>query len=67
MSVAGIRVSPDYQYAVQQIRARMRTNQSRQKNYFDDRRTSLRFEVDNIVFMKVVLMKGVLRFKCKGN
>ena len=44
----------------------MRTNQSRQKNYSDERRRSLGFEVDNIVFLKVVLMKGVLRFKCKG-
>ena len=52
--------------AVQKIRARMRTAQSRQKSYADVRRKSLEFEVGDPVFLKVAPMKGVLRFGHKG-
>ncbi|KAL4023299.1 hypothetical protein IC575_017051 [Cucumis melo] len=52
--------------AIQKIRARMLTTQSRQKSYADVRRKDLEFEVGDMVFLKVAPMKGVLRFVKKG-
>ena len=52
--------------AVQKIRERMCTTQSRQKSYANSRRRNLEFEVGDMVFLKVTLMKGVLRFRRKG-
>ncbi|KAA0063403.1 reverse transcriptase [Cucumis melo var. makuwa] len=52
--------------AMQKIRARMLTAQSRQKSYADERRKDLEFEVGDMVFLKVAPMKGVLRFEKKG-
>ncbi|KAA0046570.1 pol protein [Cucumis melo var. makuwa] len=46
--------------AIQKIRARMLTAQSRQKSYADVRRKDLEFEVGDMVFLKVAPMKGVL-------
>ncbi|KAA0054087.1 pol protein [Cucumis melo var. makuwa] len=51
--------------AIQKIRARMLTAQSRQKSYADVRRKDLEFEVGDMVFLKVAPMKGVLRFEKK--
>ncbi|KAL4016262.1 hypothetical protein IC575_023908 [Cucumis melo] len=52
--------------AIQNIRARMLTAQSRQKSYADVRRKDLEFDVGDMVFLKVAPMKGVLRFEKKG-
>ncbi|KAL0546797.1 hypothetical protein IC582_016710 [Cucumis melo] len=52
--------------AIQKIRSRMRTAQSRQKSYADVRRKDLEFEVGDKVFLKVAPMKGVLRFERRG-
>ncbi|KAL0544107.1 hypothetical protein IC582_019218 [Cucumis melo] len=52
--------------AIQKIKAHMLTAQSRQKSYADKRRKDLEFEVGDMVFLKVALMKGVLRFEKKG-
>ncbi|KAA0032361.1 pol protein [Cucumis melo var. makuwa] len=52
--------------AIQKIRARMLIAQSRQKSYADVRRKDLEFEVEDMVFLKVAPMKGVLRFEKKG-
>ncbi|KAA0036539.1 pol protein [Cucumis melo var. makuwa] len=52
--------------AIQKIRARMLTEQSRQKSYVDVRRKDLEFEVGDMVFLKVAPMKGVMRFVKKG-
>ncbi|KAA0067014.1 pol protein [Cucumis melo var. makuwa] len=52
--------------AIQKIRARMLTAQSRKKSYADVRRKDLEFEVGDMVFLKVAPMKGVLRFEKKG-
>ncbi|KAL0556602.1 hypothetical protein IC582_005116 [Cucumis melo] len=52
--------------AIQKIRARMLTAQSRQKSYADRRHKDLEFEVGDMVFLKVAPMKGVLRFEKKG-
>ncbi|KAL0543862.1 hypothetical protein IC582_018967 [Cucumis melo] len=52
--------------AIQKIRARMLTAQSRKKSYTDVRCKDLEFEVGDMVFLKVAPMKGVLRFEKKG-
>ncbi|KAA0045487.1 hypothetical protein IC582_016192 [Cucumis melo] len=52
--------------AMQKIRARMLTAQSRQKSYANVRRKDLEFDVGDMVFLKVAPMKGVLRFEKKG-
>ncbi|KAL0556245.1 hypothetical protein IC582_004756 [Cucumis melo] len=52
--------------AIQKIRSRMHTAQSRQKSYADVRRKDLKFEVGDKVFLKVAPMKGVLRFEMRG-
>ncbi|KAL4032488.1 hypothetical protein IC575_005566 [Cucumis melo] len=52
--------------AIQKIRARILTTQSRQKSYVDVRRKDIKFDVGEMVFLKVAPMKGVLRFEEKG-
>ena len=52
--------------AIQKIRQRMITAQSRQKSYADTRRRKLEFEVGDKVFLKVAPMKGIMRFGKKG-
>ena len=52
--------------AIQKIRARMQTAQSRQKSYADVRRKDLKFDVGEKVFLKVAPMKGVMHFEKKG-
>ncbi|KAL0553610.1 hypothetical protein IC582_007510 [Cucumis melo] len=52
--------------AIQKIIARMLTAKSRQKSYADIRRKDLKFDVGDMVFLKVAPMKGVLRFEKKG-
>ncbi|TYK23882.1 pol protein [Cucumis melo var. makuwa] len=52
--------------AIQKIRSRMHTAQSRQKSYADVRRKDLEFEVEDKVFLKVAPMRGVLRFERRG-
>ncbi|KAL0534504.1 hypothetical protein IC582_028795 [Cucumis melo] len=52
--------------AIQKIRSRMETVQSRQKSYADVRRKDLEFYVRDKVFLKVAPMKGVLRFERRG-
>ncbi|KAA0048478.1 pol protein [Cucumis melo var. makuwa] len=52
--------------AIQKIRSRMHTAQSRQKSYTDVRLKDLEFEVGDKVFLKVAPMRGVLRFERRG-
>ena len=52
--------------AVDKIRQRLKTAQSRQKSYADRRRRDLEFEIGDYVFLRVSPMKGVLRFGKKG-
>ncbi|KAA0033196.1 ty3-gypsy retrotransposon protein [Cucumis melo var. makuwa] len=52
--------------AIQKIRSRMHTAQSRQNSYADVRRKDLEFEVGDKVFLKVAPMRGVLRFERRG-
>ncbi|KAA0047082.1 pol protein [Cucumis melo var. makuwa] len=53
-------------YAIQKIRARMLTAQSRQKSYANVRHKDLEFDVGDMVFLKVAPIKGFLRFEKKG-
>ncbi|XP_070046920.1 uncharacterized protein [Nicotiana tomentosiformis] len=48
------------------IKEWLKTAQSRQKSYSDDRRTNLEFKENYWVFLKVFPMKGVMRFGKKG-
>ena len=52
--------------AVEKIRKRMLTAQSRQKSYADVRRRKLEFNVGDKVFLKIAPMRGVMRFGKKG-
>ncbi|PON98134.1 Ribonuclease H-like domain containing protein, partial [Trema orientale] len=52
--------------AVEKIRKHMTAAQSRQKFYADLERRPLHFSVGDKVYLKVALMKGVMRFGKKG-
>jgi hypothetical protein len=51
---------------VQIIRENLKTAQSRQKSYADNRRRELMFEVGDFVYLRVSPMRGMKRFKVKG-
>jgi hypothetical protein len=51
---------------VKQIQANILTAQSRQKSYADKRRSPLKFEVGDHVYLRVSPMKGVRCFGIKG-
>jgi hypothetical protein len=51
---------------VKQIQANILATQSHQKSYTDKRRNPLEFKVDNHVYLRVSLMKGVRHFGIKG-
>ncbi|XP_073056957.1 uncharacterized protein [Primulina eburnea] len=48
------------------IQDRMKTAQTRQKSYADNRRMPLKFEVGDHVFVKIAPLKGIMRFGRKG-
>ena len=52
---------------VQLIRDILKTTQSRQKSYADVRRRELEFQVDDWFYLKVLPMKGVIRFGKNGS
>ncbi|CAL9097860.1 unnamed protein product [Musa textilis] len=51
---------------IQVIRKRLKTAQSRQKSYADNRRRDIEFEIGDFVFLKVSPSKGIIRFGKKG-
>jgi hypothetical protein len=51
---------------VQIIRENLKTTQSRQKSYADNRRRELMFEVGDFVYLKVSPMRAMKMFKVKG-
>ena len=51
---------------VRLIRERLKSAQSRQKSYSDNKRKDLEFNVDDWVYLKISPMKGVMRFGKKG-
>ena len=44
----------------------MKVAQDRQKSYADKRRRELKFYVDDLVFVKISLLKSVIRFGRRG-
>ncbi|KAA0032401.1 retrotransposon protein, putative, Ty3-gypsy subclass [Cucumis melo var. makuwa] len=62
----GLELVQNTNAAIQKIRARMLIAQRRQKSYANVRRKDLEFDVEDMVFLKVAPMKGVLRFEKKG-
>ena len=48
------------------VRDRLKTAQSRQKSYADNRRKDLEFQVGDWVFLKLSPWKGVVRFGKRG-
>jgi hypothetical protein len=52
---------------VRLIRENLRTAQSRQKSYADTWRRQLEFRKGDHVYLKVSLIRGMRRFKVKGN
>ena len=48
------------------IRERLKMAQDRQKSYADVRRKELKFEVDDLMFLKIALWKRVIRFQKRG-
>jgi len=48
------------------VKENLRIAQSRQKSYADVRRRDLAFEVNDYVYLKVSLMRGIRRFNIKG-
>jgi hypothetical protein len=51
---------------VHMVRENLRVTQSRQKSYTDHRRRELSFEVEDFVYLKVSLMRGLRHFKVRG-
>ena len=47
---------------VELVKLRMKEAQDRQKSYADQRRRDLVFEIEDLVFVKISPMKGVVRF-----
>ncbi|XP_062104127.1 uncharacterized protein LOC133815287 [Humulus lupulus] len=62
----GSEVSTEASEAVENIRKRMLTAQSRQKSYADPKQRDIEFIVGDHVFLRVLPMKGVMRFGKKG-
>src|SRR5688500_12661692 len=64
--VFGPEILQEAEKQVHIIRENLKTAQSRQKSYADNRRRELMFEVGDFVYLKVSPMRGMKRFKVKG-
>ena len=51
---------------VKQIRDRLKTAQSRQKSYYDQKHRKVSFEPGEYVYLRVSPIRGLQRFKIKG-
>jgi hypothetical protein len=49
------------------VRENLQVAQSRQKSYTNHRRRELSFEVGDFMYLKVSPMRGLHRFKVRGN
>jgi hypothetical protein len=56
----------DMKEKVEFIPKRILTAQSRQKSYVDKHHRKLEFDVDDLVYLKVSPMRGVVRFSKNG-
>jgi hypothetical protein len=64
--IFGPEILQEAEKQVQIIRENLKTAQSRQKSYADNRRRELMFEVGDFVYLKVSPMRGMKMFKVKG-
>jgi hypothetical protein len=64
--VFGLEILQEAKKQVQIIRENLKTAQSRQKSYADNRRRELIFEVGDFIYLKVSPLRGMKRFKVKG-
>jgi hypothetical protein len=64
--VFGTEILQEAEKQVQIIREILKTAQSTQKSYADNRRRELIFEVGDFVYLKVSPMRSMKRFKVKG-
>ncbi|WMV54877.1 hypothetical protein MTR67_048262 [Solanum verrucosum] len=67
LSYQGPEVVYDAIEKVQLIKERLKMTQSRQHSYADMRRRDLEFDVNDLVYLKISHMKGMMRFGKKGN
>jgi hypothetical protein len=65
--VFGPEILQEAEKQVQIVRENLKTTQSRQKSYANNRRRELIFEVGDYVYLKVSPIRGMRRFKVKGN
>jgi hypothetical protein len=65
--VFGLEILQEAEKQVQIVRENLKTAQSRQKSYVDNKRRELIIEVGDFVYLKVSSMRGMRRFKVKGN
>jgi hypothetical protein len=64
--VFGPEILQEAEKQVQSVRESLKTAQSRQKSYADNRKRELIFEVGDFVYLKVSPMRRMKRFKVKG-
>ena len=62
----GLDLVRDSAEKVNLIRERLKTTQSRQESYANNRHGDLEFQVVDYVFLKVLPFKGIMRFGKKG-
>jgi hypothetical protein len=65
--VFGPEILQEAEKQVQIVRENLKTAQSRQKSYANNRRRELIFEIGDFVYLKVSPMRGMKRFKVKIN
>jgi hypothetical protein len=63
----GLNILQEAEKQVCMVRENLRVAQSRQKSYADHRRRELSFKVGDFVYLKVSPMRGLRRFKVRGN
>jgi hypothetical protein len=64
--VFGLEILRNAERQVQVIRENLKLAQSRQKSYTNHRRRKMSFQVDDFVYLKVLPMRGLHRFKKRG-
>ena len=64
--LAGPEVIAETEEKIKSIREKLRVAQNRQKQYADKRRKPLKFEVGDLVMLKVSPWKGIIRFGKRG-
>ena len=62
----GQEIAQDTTEKVNMIRERLKIENDRQKNYADNQRRDLKFEIGDQVFLRVSPWKGILRFGKRG-